>query len=116
MSKYGFHEGPVKEVTIYLQTLCNNNKRAPIRFAFVDYKGKVFNTFDTTVEQLMEERGKAIKGKKRKTVLTVDHFLVYNRPTFMEYLRSGWQISLFVGIDYTMSNGLTSNRFSLHRI
>ena len=39
---------------------------------------------------------------------------VFIRPTFLDYLRSGWQISLVGAIDYTASNGNPSNPSSLH--
>lgn len=35
-------------------------------------------------------------------------------PTFVDYLRSGWQISLVAAIDYTGSNGLYREVSSLH--
>lgn len=39
---------------------------------------------------------------------------VYVRPTLVDYLRSGWSISLVGAIDYTGSNGLQSQPYSLH--
>jgi hypothetical protein len=35
-------------------------------------------------------------------------------PTFIDYLRSGWQISLVCAIDYTLSNGEPTLPTSLH--
>lgn len=35
-------------------------------------------------------------------------------PNFVDYLRSGWQISLSVAIDFTASNGQVSDPTSLH--
>ena len=48
------------------------------------------------------------------TQLHFDAFQVYSRPTFVEYLRSGWQISLVAAIDYTASNGNPNQQSSLH--
>jgi len=44
----------------------------------------------------------------------VDNFVVKERPTFVDYLRAGWQVSLTAAVDYTASNGEPSNPQSLH--
>ena len=41
---------------------------------------------------------------------------MYTRPSFVDYLRSGWQISLVAAIDYTASNEEPTNPRSLHYI
>lgn len=38
-------------------------------------------------------------------VLNIEQFSIIEKPTFIEYLQSGWQINLCVAIDYTASNG-----------
>lgn len=48
------------------------------------------------------------------TQITFENLNVYVRPQFIEYLRSGWAISLVAAIDYTASNGEPSNPRSLH--
>jgi hypothetical protein len=35
-------------------------------------------------------------------------------PTFVDYLRSGWQLSFSVAIDFTASNGVHTDPNSLH--
>ena len=37
--------------------------------------------------------------------LNIEHMSVVEMPTFIDYLRSGWGISLAVAIDFTGSNG-----------
>ena len=37
--------------------------------------------------------------------LTFDKFELIQRPTMVDYLRSGWIVSLSVAIDFTASNG-----------
>lgn len=37
-----------------------------------------------------------------------------SKPSFIDYLRGGMQISLVVGIDYTASNGTNTSKHSLH--
>ena len=39
------------------------------------------------------------------TTLVVDNFEVKIQPTFVDYLRAGWEVSLTVAVDYTASNG-----------
>ena len=41
-------------------------------------------------------------------------FQVVNNPNFADYLRSGWQMSLSVAIDFTASNGQVNDGNSLH--
>lgn len=36
------------------------------------------------------------------------------KPSFVDYLRSGWQVSLVAAIDYTASNGTPTEPDSLH--
>ena len=48
------------------------------------------------------------------TTCTFHQFKTYIRPTFVDYLRAGWGISLVAAIDYTASNGNPSDRNSLH--
>ena len=36
------------------------------------------------------------------------------KPTFIDYLRSGYSIGFTTAIDYTLSNGLPTNSSSLH--
>lgn len=44
----------------------------------------------------------------------LNSFRLYSRPTFIDYLRSGWAISLVAAIDYTASNGDPRMENSLH--
>ena len=36
------------------------------------------------------------------------------RPSLVDYLRSGWRMSISGAIDYTGSNVVQTNRYSLH--
>jgi hypothetical protein len=45
-----------------------------------------------------------------------DAFNIIERPSFVEYLRTGWFINLSLAIDFTASNGETFEPNSLHRI
>ena len=46
--------------------------------------------------------------------LHLKDFSVAENPNFVEYLRSGWQMSLSVAIDFTASNGKIEDERSLH--
>lgn len=46
--------------------------------------------------------------------LDVRQFEMIERPSFVDYLRAGWGISLAVAIDFTASNGAPSTPSSLH--
>lgn len=47
-------------------------------------------------------------------ILVIDELNIIEVPTFVDYLRSGWGISLAVAIDFTGSNGDPKNSNSLH--
>jgi hypothetical protein len=48
--------------------------------------------------------------------MTIEGVQVVVRPNFIDYLRSGWGISMAVAIDFTGSNGEPVNPTSLHNI
>jgi len=49
-------------------------------------------------------------------IFNFNDFRVVENPNFVDYLRSGWQVSLSVAIDFTASNGQASDPASLHSI
>ena len=65
----------------------------------------------------MQEGKKLYNLKKNKSItgnLKVDSFSIIERPSFMEYLRSGWAINMSIAIDFTASNGEIFEQDSLH--
>jgi len=48
--------------------------------------------------------------------LTFDSFDLVEMPTMVDYIRSGWIMSLSVAIDFTASNGELSSPSSLHYV
>lgn len=46
--------------------------------------------------------------------LVIEELSITQRPTFLDYLKSGWGISLQVAIDFTGSNGDYDLPESLH--
>lgn len=62
----------------------------------------------TTVRELREKPELRLSHSKKGThagTLFFNDFRVIENPNFVDYLRSGWQISLSVAIDFTASNG-----------
>ena len=62
------------------------------------------------------EAGRTTVPAGENTTLVFSNFSVYIRPTFVDYLRSGWAVSLVAAIDYTASNGEPSTPNSLHAL
>ena len=61
-----------------------------------------------TLNEMLE--GKEFELKNNVTnmpsgLMTIDNLSVIEKPTFVDYLRSGWQINLHIAIDFTGSNG-----------
>lgn len=59
------------------------------------------------------EPQKKIAGEMGGEV-TFTHYSMFETPSFVDYLRSGWQISLVAAVDYTGSNGPYTQPGSLH--
>ena len=51
---------------------------------------------------------------KEGTEVTLSEVKHFERPTMVDYLRAGWQVSLVNAVDYTASNGNPKRRDSLH--
>ena len=49
-----------------------------------------------------------------KSQLILSDWDVFERPDLVDYLRSGWGVSVVGAIDYTASNGDPNKRDSLH--
>ena len=49
-------------------------------------------------------------------VLKFNDFTVIENANFVDYLRSGWQVSLSVAIDFTASNGQVTQPKSMHSL
>merc|ERR1719469_1671761 len=99
------------------QDLCNGDLDAAIEFKFINRNQyKMDNVeicyFQTTLNELnkaadgrkMELEGSF--GNKVKANMTVSNIEWEQLPTFTDYLRDGYEISLIGAIDFTYSNGL----------
>lgn len=87
--------------------LCNADYDCPIKFAFVERNnGTTVAECITTVSEITS--GKTIfelQGCETPSTMEISGFVIEKDYTLVDYLQSGWQISLFIGIDYTGSNG-----------
>ena len=109
---------------IRLQTLCNADEQLPIIFEVWSYDSdgnhKFYARFQTSVHGIQSLQRKQFElyddNNNTAGVLEFTQFLVYEKPSIMDYLRSGWMISLSVAIDFTASNGELRNSSSLHYI
>lgn len=75
-------------------------------------RGQEIASCITTLGDL--EAGKTTMTAGGNTTLVLNNLSIFQRPTFVDYLRSGWAISLVAAIDYTASNGNPSDPASLH--
>jgi len=77
-----------------------------------------YGYIETSVSKLQDKRDYEViqpnnQSNERFRVM-FKQFEVVTRPSFVDYLRSGWQISLSVAIDFTASNGQPTQPSSLH--
>lgn len=83
----------------------------PLHIAIVNKSRREVASVDVSCRQLLESKTYAMKPRG---TLDVRQFELIQKPTFVDYLRSGWGISLAVAIDYTASNGDPARADSLH--
>ena len=74
---------------------------------------------ETTLNELRHSAGRVkleLKNSESKKIakLIVNKCDTEHIPSFTDYIKSGWQISLIGAIDFTYSNGMPSNPTSLH--
>ena len=95
-----------------MAVLNNGDKNARIKFRLNTITNKEIAKVISSVSDL--EAGQTTQNAGGKTMLQIDGFKVYEKPSFVDYLRSGWAVSLVAAIDYTASNGDPNSRDSLH--
>ena len=109
---------------IKVQNLCNSNEHLPLVFEVWSFNQdgthSKYGSFQTTLSGIigLQRRGFDLiddKGNKAG-FLEFKQFLVIEKPSMMDFLRSGWIISMCAAIDFTASNGELSNPMSLHYI
>ena len=102
----------LKQFHVHLGQLCNADYDVQLRFALVmtvDDVSRVFASFDATLSQLTQSGGNATLNGPEGSTIQFTNTEIFTPPSFVDYLRAGWQISFVAGIDYTGSNGVPTN-------
>ena len=71
-----------------LNELCNNDRQARLRFDISTAEGVDIHSAVITVAEL--EAGKTTVNAGNGCTATFNEFSVFERPTFIDYLRAGW--------------------------
>jgi hypothetical protein len=119
------------EFKITGQVLCSNDFDKKIKIECLDWNWSGKTKLIGQVEIDMNSLSKMSKGSsldlinpsyKSKTsyrnsgTLKIDNIVIVKEPTFLDFIMSGTQISLMVGIDFTASNGTLNDPSSLHAL
>jgi hypothetical protein len=98
-----------------LTQLCNADDRISFRIYFFA-QGQRIGYVQSTMAEC--KSGSALRftstGGQTNAQVRFQSFEVKTQPSFVDYLRSGWQISLTTAIDYTASNRDPKDPLSLH--
>lgn len=101
-----------------LSSLCNTDKNAKIKFSVhLALNGNEINSVTCSVNDLSSSKDPAGRSEHKANAgatFIVRSFSVRVMPNFVDYLRSGWGVSMCCAIDYTGSNGNPSLPSSLH--
>ena len=74
----------------------------------------MLNAVYVTINELETNVAKRSFEGKDKSLFILQEYALFERPSFLDYLRSGIQVSIVGAVDYTASNGNPSSRDSLH--
>ena len=113
-----------RRVSMKTQKMCNGESDRPIKVEVIRCSGKTYSTVGEcyfTLEQLTQHQNSELildlihpKSNKKQGVLHIEDIELVEKPHFLDYLRSGLQLNLMIGIDFTSSNGDPSSHDSLH--
>eukprot|EP01027_Heterolobosea_sp_BB2_P017458 GEZU01024717.1.p1 GENE.GEZU01024717.1~~GEZU01024717.1.p1 ORF type:complete len:442 (+),score=140.82 GEZU01024717.1:185-1510(+) len=113
-------------IVIRVSKLCNNDYMRPLKIECFDWdsdkKSDFIGEFKVNLTdllnqkefQLVDARTNTNKSPKNTGTILVRQSMVRKEPTFLEYITGGYEISMMVAIDFTISNGNPSNPSSLH--
>ena len=81
------------------------------------YKQKIYSFNRATKDvQLKQKIGLETKIDKNRNLSLIDSSKIIKNYSFIDYIKSGVQIALSIGIDFTSSNGIPSSKESSHSI
>ena len=109
---HGTHNPTWQPTKMRLTKFSNGDTAARVKFALMCGKREVGHII-TSANNLQDQRSYPVKGNGGGTIEFKD-FQLLEVPSFVDYLRGGWHISLAVAIDFTASNGDPSHPRSLH--
>jgi hypothetical protein len=72
---------------------------------------RVYDQVVTNVNDMESKKSFDVETGSSLVLLST---FIFDKPSFVDYLRSGVQVSLVGAVDYTASNGNPSNPQSLH--
>jgi len=120
-----------KPFCLSITSLCNADHHRALKFRVDDWNMNGSHShigeFTTSVAELVEggmgqkfslinEKKKRKKGSKYKNsgLLQISNCVLELRPTFLDYISNGTELSFTVAIDFTASNGSPGDPNSLH--
>jgi len=120
-----------KPFTLSITSLCNADHQRALKFSVEDWNlngsHSHIGEFTTNVSELIEggtgqkfplvsQKKRKKKGNKYKNsgLLQISKCLLELRPTFLDYISNGTEMSFTVAIDFTASNGSPQDPHSLH--
>jgi hypothetical protein len=105
------------------QILCNGNYQQPIRFeVFNVVEGRdpeIIGRVDRSIDDLSDKRDYELLNPLTRLAagrLIFEDKKIHDQPTFMGYLKDGWNMQVSMAIDYTNSNKPQILPDSLHYI
>lgn len=115
-----------KKLRYQARKICNGDINNRMRFLFYCYKengshkeyGEIVITLDQLIRGETEYQMHKI-GDPSSSVnssVTFKNLIIEERPSFYDFLHSGWEINLTVAVDFTSSNGTPNFPDSLHYI
>merc|ERR1712240_884190 len=108
-----------------LSSLCNADHHRPLKFTVEDWNKSgshsMIGELETSVDALLQlSRGAdlpLVNQKKRSRnsgLLIVRSCQLETRPTFLDFIQGGMELSFTVAVDFTASNGNPASTSSLH--
>lgn len=117
-----------KTIQISLQQLCNGDMDCPLKFECFNFNASgrhgLIGSLQTSLhgiqkcvnESLVLDLERGNSSNKAGGKIHFDQCIISSRSTFLDYIMSGFELSFFVAIDFTASNGNPLQRDSLHYI
>lgn len=122
-----------RPIEVDIRQLCNADEHRPLRLEVFDYESsgahQLIGQHQSSLSELralaatpsptldLVNPGKAGKaGYRHSGQLLVREVAVISRPSFLQYITGGCQVSFMVAIDFTASNGDPRHPQSLHHL